>query len=105
LDTNKPGIAARIAYHRVGEFIEIDELNAQSLSELIIKVSQNSIYREKAHWFKETLGETSGLDVAADIIERVFRVGTPTAPSSPTPPTSEGEVCERSGRTRSPIVY
>lgn len=68
----QPGIAARIAYHRVGEFVELDELTAQSLSELIAKVSQNSIYREKAHWFKEFLAETSGLDVAADRIERVF---------------------------------
>jgi MGT family glycosyltransferase len=68
----QPGIAARIAYHRAGEFVELDELTAQSLSELIAKVSQNSIYREKAHWFKEVLAETSGLDLAADRIERVF---------------------------------
>jgi zeaxanthin glucosyltransferase len=78
----QPGIAARIAHHRVGEFIALDELTAQSLSELIIKVSRNSSYREKAYWFKEVLGETRGLDVAADIIERVFGVGTPTAPTS-----------------------
>ena len=68
----QPGIAARIAYHRVGEFIELDELTVQSLSESIIKVSRNFSYREKAYWFKEVLGETRGLDVAADIIERVF---------------------------------
>jgi zeaxanthin glucosyltransferase len=68
----QPGIAARIAYHGVGEFIEIDELTPQRLSELITKVTANPKYRDKAHWFKKSLGETRGLDVAADIIEGVF---------------------------------
>jgi zeaxanthin glucosyltransferase len=84
LGYDQPGVAARIAYHGVGEFIELDDLTAQRLSELITKVSRNFSYREKAYWFKKVLGETRGLDVAADIIERVFRIGTPTGPSSPT---------------------
>jgi zeaxanthin glucosyltransferase len=75
----QPGIAARIAYHRVGEFIELDELTAQRLSELITKVSRNTSYREKAYWFKKVLGEARGLDVAADIIERVFPQGAGSA--------------------------
>jgi zeaxanthin glucosyltransferase len=69
---DQPGVAARIAYHGVGEFVEIGTLTARHLSELIAKVKADPNYREKARWFQKVLGETRGLDVAADIIERVF---------------------------------
>jgi zeaxanthin glucosyltransferase len=69
---DQPGVAARIAYHGVGEFVEIGNLTARHLSELIVKVKANPNYRDKAHWFQKVLGETRGLDIAADIIERVF---------------------------------
>ena len=67
-----PVFAARIAYHGVGEFVEIGDLTARHLSRLIIKIKANPSYRDKARWFQKVLGETRGLDVAADIIERVF---------------------------------
>jgi UDP:flavonoid glycosyltransferase YjiC (YdhE family) len=67
-----PVFAARIAYHGVGEFVEIGNLSARNLSELIVKVTANPNYRDKARWFQKVLGKTRGLDVAADIIERVF---------------------------------
>src|SRR6516165_4949477 len=35
---DQPGVATRIAYHRVGEFVEIGNLTARRLSELIAKV-------------------------------------------------------------------
>ena len=69
---DQPGVAARIAYHGVGEFVEIGYLSARRLSELIVMVLENPNYRDKARWFQKVLGETRGLDVAADIIERVF---------------------------------
>jgi len=71
---DQPGVAARIAYHGVGEFLEIDNLTTQRLSELIAKVDGNPKYHNKARWFQKVLRETRGLDVAADIIERVFGV-------------------------------
>jgi MGT family glycosyltransferase len=69
---DQPGVAARIAYHGVGEFVEIGDLTARHLSRLIIKIKANPSYRDKARWFQKVLGETRGLDIAADIIERVF---------------------------------
>jgi zeaxanthin glucosyltransferase len=69
---DQPGVAARIAYHGVGEFVEIGNLTARHLSELIAKVKANPNYRGRARWFQKVLGETRGLDVAADIIEQVF---------------------------------
>jgi MGT family glycosyltransferase len=69
---DQPGVAARIAYHGVGEFVEIGDLDASSLSQLIRKVTSNPTYRDKAGWFQKVLAETHGLETAADIIERVF---------------------------------
>jgi zeaxanthin glucosyltransferase len=39
---------------------------------LIGKVTTNPSYRDKARWFQEVIAKTRGLDLAADIIERVF---------------------------------
>jgi MGT family glycosyltransferase len=69
---DQPGVAARIAYHGVGDFVEIGNLSARRLSELIAKVTSNPAYRDKARWLQRILEETRGLDVAAEIIERVF---------------------------------
>jgi zeaxanthin glucosyltransferase len=68
---DQPGVAARIAYHGVGEFIEIGSLTARHLSELIGKVTTNPSYRDKARRFQEIMARTRGLDLAADIFERV----------------------------------
>ena len=73
---DQPGVAARITYHRVGEFVEIGNLTARQLSELIVKVTANPSYRDKARWFQKVLGETRGLDMAADIIDRAFGKNT-----------------------------
>jgi MGT family glycosyltransferase len=73
---DQPGVAARIAYHGVGEFVEIGNLTARRLSELIVRVTANPDYRDKARWFQKVLAETRGLDVAADIIERAFGENT-----------------------------
>jgi zeaxanthin glucosyltransferase len=69
---DQPGVAARIAYHGLGEFVEIGNLTARHLSELIVKVTANPSYRDKARWFQKIIAATQGLDIAADIIERVF---------------------------------
>src|SRR5260221_2967821 len=69
---DQPGVAARIAYHGVGEFVNIGNLSSRRLSDLILKVTANRNYRDKARWFQKVIGETRGLDIAADIVERVF---------------------------------
>jgi zeaxanthin glucosyltransferase len=69
----QPGVACRIAYHGVGEFVDVGNVTARHLVELIAKVRSNPSYRDKARWFKKTIKEKRGLDVAADIVERAFR--------------------------------
>src|ERR1700751_3648202 len=64
---DQPGVAARIAYHGVGEFVELGNLTARHLSELIVKVTAKRNYRDKARWFQKVIAKARGLDLAADI--------------------------------------
>jgi zeaxanthin glucosyltransferase len=70
---DQPGVAARIAYHGAGEFVEVDNLTVERLSELIQKVRKNPNYRERARYFQKVIAQTQGLDLAADVIERAFK--------------------------------
>jgi zeaxanthin glucosyltransferase len=70
---DQPGVAARIAHHATGEFIELDELTTKALRGLIEKVLQDPVYRARANYFRRVISRTSGLDVAANIIEQAFQ--------------------------------
>ena len=66
------GVAARIAYHEVGECLGVDGLSVDALQALIQKVLNTDSYGEKAQYFKNTIAQRRGLDVAAEAIERAF---------------------------------
>jgi zeaxanthin glucosyltransferase len=70
---DQPGISARIAHHGVGEFVDLDNLSVGNLLELIRKVLTNRSYAERAHYFKEVIAKTRGLDIAADVMEKAFQ--------------------------------
>ena len=70
---DQPGVAARIAHHGTGEFIEIDELTTDRLRALIEKVLHDPSYREQAEYFRDVISTTRGLDMAADIVEQAFQ--------------------------------
>jgi zeaxanthin glucosyltransferase len=82
---DQPGVAARIAYHGVGEFLEIDDLAVGRVQRLIQEVLENPRYREKARWFQKVIAQTRGLDVAAGVIERAFRLPVYPRPVGPKP--------------------
>jgi len=69
---DQPGVAARIAHHGVGDFMEVDELTPEGIRELIQKVMETPSYGERARFFKEVIARTRGLEVAADVIERAL---------------------------------
>jgi UDP:flavonoid glycosyltransferase YjiC (YdhE family) len=69
---DQPGISARIAHHSAGEFVGLDNLSADNLLELVRKVLTNRSYAERAHYFKELIAKTRGLDIAADVIEQAL---------------------------------
>src|SRR6266478_571579 len=70
---DQPGVAARVAYHGVGEFVEVGDLTAERLAQLIQRVRQNPSYRDNARYFQKVIARTQGLDLAADLIERAFK--------------------------------
>jgi MGT family glycosyltransferase len=70
---DQPGVAARIAYHRVGEFVEVENLTVERLSELIQRVRKNPSYRLRARYFRKMIARTRGLDVAAYAIEQALK--------------------------------
>jgi len=72
---DQPGVAARIAYHRVGEYLELDDLTARGLSGMIRKVLDDPSYREKAGCFREAIAAANGLEVACHVIDRAFGIG------------------------------
>jgi zeaxanthin glucosyltransferase len=78
----QPGIAARIAHHGAGEFVELGDLTVERLSELIQRVRTNPAYLEKARYFQDVIAQTRGLDLAADLIERALGVGYASVRSS-----------------------
>lgn len=71
---DQPGVAARIAYHGVGEFVEVNQLTAERLSTLVRQVTLNPSYRDRARYFQEVIAKTRGLDLAASLIERAFGI-------------------------------
>jgi MGT family glycosyltransferase len=70
---DQPGVAARVAYHGVGEFTDIENLSVERLRRLIQQVLQNPQYRERAKKFQAAIAQTHGLDLTADLIERAFK--------------------------------
>src|SRR5580692_6301188 len=69
---DQPGTAARIAHHKVGEFIEVDDLTVDGLHQLIQTVRNNPAYRENAQRFKNIIARRHGLEVATEAIESAF---------------------------------
>ena len=69
---DQPGVAARIAHHGVGEFVEVEEVSPEGLRGLVQKVMEKPSYGEKARFFKAVIARTRGLDMAADVIERAL---------------------------------
>jgi zeaxanthin glucosyltransferase len=65
---DQPGVAARVAYHGVGEFIEEDQLTEDSLRSLILTVLDDPNYRIRAMQMKDEILAGNGLERAATIL-------------------------------------
>jgi zeaxanthin glucosyltransferase len=76
---DQPGAAARIAYHGVGEFVELRDLTVGRLAGLIQRVRTNRSYHEKARYLQKVIAQTRGLDLAADVIEKAFGISQTVA--------------------------
>jgi MGT family glycosyltransferase len=77
------GVAIRIAYHGVGESLDVDTLSVDDLHALIQRILNTHSYREKAQYFKNIIAQRRGLDVAAEAIERAFKLAIENRPLEP----------------------
>ncbi len=69
---DQPGVAARIAHHGVGEFVDVQELTADALSTRIRTVLGHDRYRAAASRFRDAIARIDGPARAADIVEQAF---------------------------------
>jgi zeaxanthin glucosyltransferase len=74
---DQPGVAARIAHHGVGEFVELEDLTVVRLSELIQQVRTNRSYQARACRMQKVIAQTHGLDLAAGLIEKALGITQP----------------------------
>jgi len=76
---DQPAVAARIAYHRIGEVLPLERLSASTLNDTMNRVITDPSYKQKAQSFKEAIAKSDGLDVASSIIEKSFQLQSPLA--------------------------
>jgi MGT family glycosyltransferase len=70
ITNEQPGIAARIAYTGVGEFVSLSRLNVASLRDAIKRVLTEDSYKQNALKLKTAIQRAGGVNRAADIIEK-----------------------------------
>ena len=76
---DQPGVAARIAHHGVGAFVDVQGLTADVLSARIRAVLGDDRYRVAAGRFRDALARLDGPARAAVIVERAFAGARPRA--------------------------
>lgn len=76
---DQPGTAARIAYHGLGEIIELENLTVEGLSQRMQRVLIDPGYINRAQYFRRVIADAHGLNLAADLIERAFLTRTAVA--------------------------
>lgn len=74
---DQPGVAARIAYTKVGEMVPLKKLSVPKLRTAIIKVLTEDSYKKRAIALQEAIARCGGVKKAADIIEQVVLTGKP----------------------------
>ncbi|AGF50341.1 zeaxanthin glucosyl transferase [Synechocystis sp. PCC 6803] len=68
---DQPGVAARIAWAGVGEFIPLSKLNTNNLRAALEKVLTEDSYKRNTLQLQQAIKTAGGLTKAADIIEQV----------------------------------
>jgi zeaxanthin glucosyltransferase len=69
---DQPGLAARIAAHQTGVVTALEKLTVSHLATRVNEVLNNSIYRDNARKFQQTIAKTNGLSRATDLLEEAF---------------------------------
>ena len=69
---DQPGMAARVAYHGVGEFLAEEDLTSDKLKALITTIMDDPNYKTRAVQMRDEIAATRGLERAATIIEQAL---------------------------------
>ncbi|BAZ18662.1 glycosyl transferase family protein (plasmid) [Calothrix sp. NIES-4071] len=74
---DQPGVAARIAWTRAGEFVTLKKLNVASLRAAVTKVLTQESYKQNVLKLQKATKSAGGVSRAADIIEQAISTGKP----------------------------
>ena len=77
ITNDQPGVAARIAWTRTGEFVSLSKLSVEKLRKAIKQVLSEDSYRKNALRLQKAIGQAGGVSRAADIVEQVVSTGKP----------------------------
>ena len=69
---DQPGVAARVAWHGVGEVMNLKQLTTERLREKVTRVWTDPSYREKARQIQAQLKSQNALQLACEIIEQAI---------------------------------
>jgi zeaxanthin glucosyltransferase len=87
---DQPGVAARLKYLGVGEFIPVHKVTAARLRAAVGKVSGDPSYRANAQDYQRRIAELDGVRRAADIAEEAFRTRRPVRRRDLSPIAGDG---------------
>ncbi|NHC34516.1 glycosyltransferase [Scytonema millei] len=74
---DQPGVAARIAWTGVGEFVPLSRLSVPKLRAAVQKVLTDSSYKQNAIKLQQAIQRSGGVTRAADIVEQAISTGKP----------------------------
>jgi MGT family glycosyltransferase len=87
---DQPGVAARLKYLGVGEFIGVHRVTAARLRSAVDRVSGDPSYAANARNYQRRIAELDGVRRAADIAEEAFRTRRPVLRRDLTPIAGDG---------------
>ncbi|XVV00392.1 glycosyltransferase [Actinosynnema sp. CA-248983] len=75
--TDQFGVAARVRWLGVGEFIPVHKVKARDLRALVEHVRATPAYRRRARESARRIARLDGVRAAADVVEEAFRTNSP----------------------------
>jgi MGT family glycosyltransferase len=87
---DQPGVAARLKYLGVGEFIGVHRVTAARLRSAVDRVSGDPSYAANARNYQRRIAELDGVRRAADIAEEAFRTRRPVLRRDLSPIAGDG---------------
>ncbi|PPS40958.1 glycosyltransferase [Chroococcidiopsis sp. TS-821] len=77
ITNDQPGVAARIAWTKTGEFVPLSRLSVPKLKAAIQQVLTEVSYKQNALKLQQAIQQAGGVRRAADIIEQAIATGKP----------------------------